>query len=1479
MKTTKHFLSVLLKKHGLGVLILFCLLFTFQAQAQLTVEQQAKVDNAIANATGQVPGFKQFVDLLNQGTTTVETDNPFKFKFIRKVEHIPFGDVITSIGGLVTDPTILNHPVISGFKKIFNDNSITAEITVADPNSPMPVYSISLLGAALQFEFELFFKHGTGVSDFVLALSPSNSNFNEFDPSLAVLDSLGKPGVAIILSTNSLTPEMAILRRLKLEGHAVDAGLTALVNVAVNEESEFGRIFQVKNLVAQAQIFNPPSAIKLSASIKPDWPLGNDARILDGTVYFQIAVGESGPELSIGSSISLQTDLPSSADGLIKSTVDWTVNGEVGGSLADKGGVNIRFGAFGRMDGIWKTPFGQPGLDLYSGGLEFGLNVTVVPGKPPKVTILPDMGIRGKLGIGKDTTSIIVEYAGKLDFSSPQNCGLAFNLENIGLGTVTDALMYNQIGRSMAAHEIEALNNIVLDQGKLSLFVKEGWIAGQKYLPGFIIKGGARVFGVGGSVELLLKAEGLTGEINILPLVAKSGDLEIFSFTGYNKNDPMRGMINVKWNSLLAQLTDSFNGTPFLVFDAQLGFMGTSSKTKLVLNPIQGSYFSTNTKLWNLLDVKLDGEAASLSNFGALSIRGAFDKAPAEEINKAIIQAFDNTLRGLVPKEKIAELDAAIASKDKEIENMTAQVQSERNKNITQYNKAKKDLQTLDNQYNTLASLAMAKWKEHEATVWWDFNRRSQLWGETTALNIQKDGLSVGIHTAQITLDGLIWVNNLPPVEADPRISSLYLQRQGLQEEKNWLNNINNLGNTVSGVMKSLHGYFMANGIGEIVDVKQVEFAGKLSLLEGGYFDAMINLKLMGKDYTLKSKIGTHADGTFDVLAIINDILNNRMTPGFSPSFAAEIGTKYNYSSTVATVAQITPPSNAAYVPPLPVPTTTVGSAGNTAGLDNHAITFSGVNSFQEETINWEAGLSEMTIEAWVKSEGSTGGFQTIVSGNDGLVHFQMHPNGEGNNAVYLSNGIVILLPILPDVSTKWRHVAIVLKSGDSKVYQNGEVIGLPNYLGFGNGTLTPTKKIRLGGNIGYGGRHLKGKLADVRIWKKARTQAEIKASIHDSLPVGTPGLVAVFGQKGNSPAASSIPHLDQRAQSINPQTNISTPGNITQNLSAMTIEAWVRNDGGGENIQAIVSSANLDFTHLQASDDANVKCAVYVNNGEVYLPSIPKNPGNWQHVAMVIQSGNSQLYINGAPYGAKDTKTFGSIKPAANVLIGKGFGNSRPFNGKIANVRIWNRAIPQGELSIILNDFSLNDGPGLLYHSPTINAISIASANDCVAVPAAATSGLQSLTIEAWVNNSSPQTDIQAIVSATGPEFVHLQLSADGNVKNAVYLDDGRSIMLPVVPKIAAGWHHVAMVIESGNSRIYLNGQQIGAADTTTFSGIKPSSSVFIGKGWSGGRVFSGRIADVRIWKNRPLTQAQLSTYQFTPPPPDAMGLAYHYK
>ncbi len=1459
-----------------------CLIFCLPLQAQLPSDEQSLVEQAIENTTQQIPLLQPFLDAINLGAPVTITNTESTFKFKQERTNVPFAtilnDLATAIGGSELS-ALLNNPVIIAISDIFTNNSITATFTIQDLNST-PRYSVSLLGAASGLEFEFYFGRGVGNTDFVLAIAPSEMNFADIHTALTIFDGFADPNVGLFIAKTSseITPDMAILQQMELTDFSLSTGLMALVNLNVEEASDIGAMFKVDHLLATAQIpDNITAPLALTASIVPNWDLGPNASIGDLTLTMNAGYSEGKIVIEQSASLTLDTKLPSSLTDGATSDVSWKVQGSISVSPDDTGIVNCRIAGFGNMEGTWSTPFGINELDINSVGCELGINVEVkvVPtpaGPAIAVTVLPDLGIRGDMNIGR-TRAIKLAMAGKIDIATPYASGVYGHFTNLGLGTVLSELYLSEIGEGINPTDLASLDKVFVEYGKISLFPAGAEIAGESYSAGIGFAGKGKAFDLGCDISAFFEPTGAYGELSIDPIKWDIDNQEVFSLRGTNPDDPLKASLNLQFNSLASQISDAFNGIPFLVADAYVGLLGSSSQTKLVLNPIHGSYFSTNSKLLNLLDIKMEGEAPSLLQFGDMKIRGAFDKAPTEEINKAIIQFFDNAIRGLIPTERIEELNAAIAAKQNLINTTKQQIHNERATNIAQLQVARDDVQGLQNQYNILTAQAEEKWRQYNETPWWDINTRSALWAQTTDLNIQKEALLIGINTAINFLNDLIWISSLPPVDLDPRVSKLEVEKLALLSEKEVLVNLDHMGNTISGMMRDAHAYFMANGIMDIIDVRQAEFQGNLNLLSGGELDLMVNMVFMGNEISLNSKVKVNYDGTFDVGSIIKDLLNNQFIQGFSPSFAAEIGTKYNYSTSIATVHPITPPQNGNYTPPVTNPNPApVGTAGNTDYLDTHDLTFNGTTDYHEKVGNWGSGWTEMTIEAWVKSNGSNGGFQTIVSGNEGFAHFQMAPNGNGNNVVYLSNGVAILLPTLPDATTEWRHVAIVAKSGESKVYQNGELIGQPNYLGFGDGTIMPTGHIRLGGNKGYG-RYLNGQLADVRIWNKARTQAEIKAGMHNAPSVNTPGLVAAYG-------TAAIAQLEDLAQCFNNQTNMTIPGNYSQNLTEMTIEAWVKNESGGDNIQAIVSSANLDFIHLQASDDPNVQCAVYVNEGEVYLPAIPRAVGQWQHVAVVVGARTSQLYINGLPYGSMNTMDFVSIRPASNILIGKGFGGGRSFNGKIANVRIWSRARDQQAIANDMLRFDLVEHPALLYHSPMSHPLTVSSASDCVAIPANATSGpLHSLTVEAWINNSSVQNDIQAIVSATGPEFVHLQMSGDGNVNNAVYLDNGGSIMLPVIPVTTPGWHHVAMVVESGNSRVYLDGEQIGATDTTTFTALKPSQSVFIGKGWAGGRVFNGKIADVRIWKNRTLTQPQIQTYRFTPPPASANSLAFHYK
>lgn len=1480
-------------------LMAICFFWGAQVQAQLSTDEQAKINQAISNTTQQILLLQPFLNEMGLGDPIIETSTATTFKFKQLRSNITLATVLSKFSQVVgNDPltnSFLNNPIMLGLQEQAGTTSLTATFTINNLNGT-PSYSVSLLGQAFSsgnqpmLNFEFFFGNGSNSTDFVVGIAPAPGaiSFASMHPDLKVLDGFVQANVGIFMTkaTTDFTPEMGVLTAMGLEDLVLSTGLTAVANVNVEPTSELHRLFRVDRVLASVQI---PAEIMqplvLVASIQPDWQFSpTEVTLSDLSLNFQAGVGEGKPSVEVGASFTLNTPLPSSSiatpeSARLVSDVKWRMGMSVSASPDESGIANFSVTGSGSMDGVWETPFGFNELSLNSAGADITLNVEIKPAVPTGVIVVvtPALALRGAVNIGR-TRAINLELAGVIDFSAPYASGIYGHFENIGLGTVLTELYLNEISNINAA-DLATLDGVYANYGTLSIFPMGADIAGQSYPMGLGLAGKGKVLDVGADLNLFFQSSGVNGEVAIDPIAWRAGDLEVFSLRGFEEESPLKGSLNLQFNSLAAQLTDAFNGSPFLTLDAYVGLLGSSSQTKLLLNPFRGSYFSTKSRLLDVMEAKLDGEIASLTSLGDMSIRGAFDKVSAEELNNALIDELSKLVRGIIPVERLESLNHLIQEKIQERNNLVAQLTSERATNTREFEAAKNHLQGLQNEYNRLDGLAAAAWANHEATPWHWVSERLYWWGETTRLNGEKSAVSVPLNTARLALNGLIWINNLPPVELDPRVIKLTADGVTLVGERELLTNFNNMNDLLARLLGGLSRAFLSNAE-HILDIRQIEFQGRLGLLTGAEFETMMNMIFLGDEISIRSKISINQDGTFNLNDLVDNIINGRYQQGFAPSIASEIGNKYNYETVVYNAGQLTPPQNGGYVPPPVTNSNPSGNPGEVAYLDGLATVFNGSSDYQEKSGNWGNGWAEMTIEAWVKSNGSTGDFQTIVSGNEGFVHFQMNqPNG-GNNVVYLTNGLDILLPVLPDVGTGWRHVAIVLKSGESVVYQNGEIVGQPNHLAFGNGTIVPSNAIRIGANAVHN-RYLNGALAKVRIWNTAKTQAAIRAGMHGPITAAAPGLVAKYFD-GYHPDDQTVAVLERNANYFSAASNVSTPNHITQNLNALTVEAWVKNEGGSENIQAIVSSGSLDFIHLQASEDPSVNSAVYVNNGEIYLPAVPKATGEWQHVAVVVQSGNTQMYINGAPYGPKQTKTFTGIKPATSVLIGKGFAGSRAFNGKLSNIRIWNVAKSAAELSRDIAVFNLANSPNLLYRSPTSNPLVINSAADCVAVPAAVSNGLQSLTIEAWISvgNIASPNEIKAILSSTGPDFVHLQLSQDRNVQNVIYLENGEAIYLPSIPELPGGWHHVALVAESGNSRVYLNGEQLGEANTRPFSaGIKASNTIHIGKGWAGNRVFSGQIADVRVWKNRVLTQQEIQTYRHTPPPATAAGLGFQYR
>ncbi len=136
------------------------------------------------------------------------------------------------------------------------------------------------------------------------------------------------------------------------------------------------------------------------------------------------------------------------------------------------------------------------------------------------------------------------------------------------------------------------------------------------------------------------------------------------------------------------------------------------------------------------------------------------------------------------------------------------------------------------------------------------------------------------------------------------------------------------------------------------------------------------------------------------------------------------------------------------------------------------------------------------------------------------------------------------------------------------------------------------------------------------------------------------------------------------------------------------TIEAWVKSTGLTLDFQAIVSSTESEFVHLQLHTEGNI--GFYKSppgtSSFVNLPIIFPSPLiGYRHIAMSIKSGETRLFINGLKVGSSDTE-FNFILSTSDLRIGSGFGGIRFFQGEIDEVGIFDRALTAAEIQAIHN-------------------------------------------------------------------------------------------------------------------------------------------------------------------------------------------------
>jgi hypothetical protein len=152
------------------------------------------------------------------------------------------------------------------------------------------------------------------------------------------------------------------------------------------------------------------------------------------------------------------------------------------------------------------------------------------------------------------------------------------------------------------------------------------------------------------------------------------------------------------------------------------------------------------------------------------------------------------------------------------------------------------------------------------------------------------------------------------------------------------------------------------------------------------------------------------------------------------------------------------------------------------------------------------------------------------------------------------------------------------------------------------------------------------------------------------------------------------------------------------------TIEAWV-NRASNSNLQTIASNYNGTYPFVFRIDSDKIHFFVNSSTNVLGTSTIPI--GTWTHVAATYDGEYIKVYVNGVLENAL-TFTDPLIASSATMSIGGGInGVSEYFDGKIADVRIWNTPRTVSQLSIfkdyemdgseagLIANYKFNEGAG----------------------------------------------------------------------------------------------------------------------------------------------------------------------------------------
>ncbi len=567
--------------------------------------------------------------------------------------------------------------------------------------------------------------------------------------------------------------------------------------------------------------------------------------------------------------------------------------------------------------------------------------------------------------------------------------------------------------------------------------------------------------------------------------------------------------------------------------------------------------------------------------------------------------------------------------------------------------------------------------------------------------------------------------------------------------------------------------------------------------------------------YSTASAIQTYLKGSVTDVRIYNRELNGaEINELAQDASAAQVAASYNSGATGLLAHHDFINSGLSDTAALGLTLTNTGSSGTVIGKDSDpggAFYFTSTSQYLQNAAADGLPLEShpRTMCAWIRPHAQPApGFRyPIISygsastaGNASELVYYDNTTGDYRLSLTKIGSSVDALVKLP-INT-WSHACVSNDGANTVIYWNG--IAQPAITGSAQTLTTTAGPLYIGKRVKSGAPDstyfFNGAIDDPRIYNSALTADQIR-QISIQVPKGLMARydfagdakdVSGFGNHAtNSGATAAANRLGQTsAFSYSTGQFHRAPAQPYLSPTDMTIMAWIKPNSlpNAGDIYPIAGNMQADASRgavLELYNNAGVQSIYWLNKINLttnndYIASYAI-PGNFNHIAITRSGTTRAVYLNGASLPSSPAGTSGGDSTSTeDFFIGKRIDSAtvsqvKFFDGVIADVRIYNRALLPTEIAAISGYHPLQASTGVSSVALHVQADTVAAADGA--------------SVGTWTDSGPAGNTLTGGVLPTGctgtcnPQINPTFRASNLNGKPAIRFDSGNDIMTKLAP------------------------------------------------------------------------------------------------